>query len=70
MDVNVITTLIGSIGFPIVAFIMMYWLFKEYLEKLIEAINRLDTSISNQTILMELLEKKLKEDGEEKDVEK
>ena len=64
MDVNIITQLIGSIGFPIVAFIMMYWLFKEYLEKLIDAITRLDTSISNQTVLMELLEKKLKEEKE------
>ena len=44
---------------------MMYWLFKEYLEKLIEAINRLDSSISNQILLMELLEKKIKKDDED-----
>lgn len=39
MDVSAIGQLIGSIGFPIVAFIMMFYLFKDNMSKLNDTVN-------------------------------
>ena len=39
MNVNEIGQLIGSVGFPIVAFCMMYYLFKDNMSKLTDTLN-------------------------------
>ena len=39
MDVGVISQLIGAVGFPIVAFVMMFYLFKDNMNKLNETLN-------------------------------
>lgn len=56
MDLQVITTLIGSLGFPIVCCIALFWyltktanLHKEEMTKMSEAINN-NTNVMNQLI--------------------
>ena len=39
MDVNAISQLIGCVGFPIVAFVMMFYLFKDNMSKLNDTLN-------------------------------
>ena len=39
MDVATIGQLIGSVGFPIVAFVMMFYLFKDNMSKLNDTLN-------------------------------
>lgn len=39
MDVGAISQLIGAVGFPIVAFVMMFYLFKDNMNKLNETLN-------------------------------
>lgn len=57
MDVQVITSLIGSLGFPIVCCIALFWYItksakqhKEEMDKMSEAINN-NTNVMNQLIL-------------------
>ena len=57
MDVQVISTLIGSLGFPIACCIGLFWYLtktanqhKEEINKMSEAINN-NTSVMNQLIL-------------------
>lgn len=54
MDVGTITSLIGSIGFPIVMCLMMFNYMKDEEAKLTEAINELKNVI---TILTERIER-------------
>ncbi len=56
MDVNALTTLIGSLGFPIVSCIALFWYMtkiesqhKEEIKKLSEAINN-NTNVITQLI--------------------
>lgn len=56
MDITTITTLIGSLGFPIVCCIALFWYMtknqeahKEEMDKMSEAINN-NTSVMNQLI--------------------
>ena len=56
MDINLITTLIGSLGFPIVCCICLFWYLtktanqhKEEMVKMSEAINN-NTNVINQLI--------------------
>lgn len=57
MDVQVLTSLIGSLGFPIVCCIVLFWYLtktakqhKEEMDKMSEAINN-NTNVMNQLIL-------------------
>lgn len=57
MDIQVITSLIGSLGFPIVCCIALFWYItksakqhKEEMDKMSEAINN-NTNVMNQLIL-------------------
>lgn len=57
MDIQVITSLIGSLGFPIVCCIALFWYLtktakqhKEEMDKMSEAINN-NTNVMNQLIL-------------------
>lgn len=43
-----ILTAISTVGFPIVAFIMMYWFAKTTLEKNTEAINKLTVMLGDK----------------------
>lgn len=50
MDINTVGQLVGSIGFPIVSFFMMFWLFKDNMSKLTETVE------NNTKALVELNE--------------
>ena len=57
MDINALTTLIGSLGFPIVSCIALFWYMtkieaqhKEEIKKLSEAINN-NTNVMTQLII-------------------
>lgn len=39
MDINIIVSAISQIGFPIAAFLLLFWLVKEDLKQLTEAVN-------------------------------
>ena len=41
MDINAITTLIGTVGFPIVAYCMMFYMCNTTIKENTDAINRL-----------------------------
>lgn len=56
MDVSTATTLIGSLGFPIVACIYMFYLIKDMNEKHKDEVAQLKESISANTSAIEKLE--------------
>lgn len=64
MDISTITTLIGSLGFPIAACVALFWYMtkqreehKAEMEKMVEALN-------NNTLALNRLELKIGEDEE------
>ena len=61
MDINTIMQAIGSIGFPIVACIGLFYLYNETITKLVNTLTKMDTTLDR--ICDELkLEKKEKEE--------
>lgn len=58
MDISTITSLIGSIGFPIVMCIMMFNYMKDEEAKLTDAINELKNVITVLTERIERIDKK------------
>lgn len=58
MDISTITSLIGSIGFPIVMCIMMFNYMKDEESKLTDAINELKNVITVLTERIERIDKK------------
>jgi len=55
MDTGWIISLISNVGFPIVAFLLMYKLVTNHLEKMCEAIDKLEKVINdNSKIISEL----------------
>ena len=61
MDINTITTLVGTLGFPIVAFFVLFKYGFEKIDELTKAIN------DNNIILTRLVEKLGGEMNEDKD---
>lgn len=57
MDISTITGLIGSLGFPIVAFILMYKMSTDSLDKIEKSLSKLYTAISLLTQRIEYVEK-------------
>lgn len=58
MDISTITSLIGSIGFPIVMCLMMFNYMKDEEAKLTDAINELKNVITILTERIERIDKK------------
>lgn len=58
MDISTITSLIGSIGFPIVMCVMMFNYMKDEESKLTDAINELKNVITILTERIERIDKK------------
>ena len=55
MDTGWIISLISNVGFPIVAFLLMYKLVTNHLEKMCEAIDKLEKVINdNSKVISEL----------------
>ena len=59
MDVQTITSLVGSLGFPIAACIAMFWTLNREREERMEEMKKFTEAINNNTIALESLKGKL-----------
>lgn len=63
MDVQTITTLIGSLGFPIAACIACFSMLNKEREEHKQEMAKVTEAINNNTIALEALKGKLERDG-------
>jgi len=63
MDIQAITTLIGSLGFPIAACIAMFSMLNKERDQRIQEMEKFTEAINNNTIALKALEGKLNKDG-------
>lgn len=61
MDANTITTLVGSLGFPIVCCIALFWYITKLTKQHKDEITELRSAIDNNTNVMNQLVNKLNE---------
>lgn len=61
MDMQNVATLIGSLGFPIVACIMLFWYINKRDDIHKEEINKLSEAVNNNTLVMQKLLDRLEE---------
>lgn len=61
MDVNTITSLVTSVGFPIVCCIACFWYINKSDEQHKEEMNKMSEAINNNTLVMQKLIDKLGE---------
>lgn len=59
MDTNVITTLITSVGFPIVVCLICFWYIKMMMENHKNEVKQLAEAIQNNTLVMQQLVDKM-----------
>ena len=59
MDIQAISTLIGSLGFPIAACIAMFWTLNKEREERMEEMKKFTEAINNNTMALESLKGKL-----------
>ena len=59
MDIQTITSLIGSLGFPIAACIAMFWTLNKEREERMEEMKKFTEAINNNTMALESLKGKL-----------
>lgn len=59
MDVSTITTLIGSLGFPITACIACFWMLNKERDEHKSEMQKVTEAINNNTIALEALKGKL-----------
>lgn len=65
MDITTISQLIGSLGFPVVACIAMFWLCNTTLKANTDAINGVTAAVKENTAqLVQLLTQQLDDGGE------
>lgn len=55
MDMNAVTQLIGSVGFPIAACLICFWYINKQEERHKEEMNKLSEAINNNTKVMQEL---------------
>lgn len=55
MDVNAVTSAIGSLGFPIVACVVLFWYLNKERESHADEIDRLRESLDKNTEILEKL---------------
>ena len=63
MDVQMITTLIGSLGFPIAACVACFSMLNKEREEHKQEMSKVTEAINNNTIALEALKGKLDRDG-------
>ena len=63
MDLQAISTLIGSLGFPIAACIAMFSMLNKERDQRIQEMEKFTEAINNNTIALKALEGKLNKDG-------
>lgn len=63
MDIQNVTTLIGSLGFPIVMCLMLFWYMKEQLEDHKQETNALKDAISELKLAITTLTERLDKNG-------
>lgn len=63
LDMQAITTLIGSLGFPIAACIAMFWMLNKERDQRMEEMEKFTEAINNNTLALKALEGKLDKDG-------
>lgn len=59
MEIDVITTLINSVGFPIVMCLALFWFIKTMLNKAFETMSEFKTAINENTNSINILTTKL-----------
>lgn len=62
MDVNVITSLIGSLGFPIACCIALFWYMTKMAKQHKEEMDKMSEAINNNTNVMNRLIEKIESD--------
>lgn len=63
MDIQAITTLIGSLGFPITACIACFWMLNKERDEHKSEMTKVTEAINNNTIALEALKGRLDRDG-------
>ena len=63
MDIQAITTLIGSLGFPIAACIACFSMLNKERDQRIQEMEKFTEAINNNTLALKALEGKLNKDG-------
>ena len=63
MDIQAITTLIGSLGFPIAACIAMFSMLNKERDQRMQEMEKFTEAINNNTLALKALEGKLNKDG-------
>lgn len=63
MDVNALIQLVGSLGFPIVACVALFWRMVKSDEQHIEEMNKMSEALNNNTSALVKLTEKLEKEG-------
>ena len=63
MDLSAITTLIGSLGFPIAACIACFWMLNKEREEHKAEMQKVTEAITNNTIALNTLTERMSRDG-------
>lgn len=63
MDLSAITTLIGSLGFPIAACIACFWMLNKEREEHKTEMQKVTEAITNNTIALNTLTERMSKDG-------
>ena len=63
MDLSAITTLIGSLGFPIVACIACFWMLNKERDEHKQEMQKVTEAITNNTMALNTLTERISRDG-------
>lgn len=63
MDANTIIQLVGSLGFPIVACVALFWFMIKSNEQHKEEMNKLSEALNNNTLAITKLSDKISQEG-------
>ena len=63
LDISAITTLIGSLGFPIAACIGCFWMLNKEREEHKEEMQKVTEAINNNTLAVTMLTERIGKDG-------
>lgn len=61
MDIELITNLISTVGFPIFVCLVLFWFIKTYLDKFITTLGEFSTNLDKNTTSLNRLSEKLEE---------
>lgn len=63
MDVNTLIQLTGSLGFPVVACVALFWRMVKSDEQHVEEMNKMSVALNNNTSALVKLTEKLEKEG-------